>query len=208
MRKNSKGFAQIIIVIILLILIGGAVYYFTKQKINIYPKPSTATVTNTPSTIPTTKPAFVFKSSSKWTTYKVDSYGFSFDYPSDKYVVYFKSGEGDVSPGWNISDRVLDLNKTDDLTHALGLEGIFILPQSTQKSYMDYSLQTGKYQLLSDAVVDGKNAKVLSSKTADGIEHRNYVLDTKFGALVINIISESSYLPFSQKFVSSFKFTN
>jgi hypothetical protein len=122
--------------------------------------------------------------------------------------VNFNSGEGDSSLEWVVSDKPLDINNTNDFIYALGQEGVFILPQATLKSYIDYAIQSGQYKELDDVSVGGKNAKVLTNIDTFGTGHRAYALETKSGLLIINIISDTKYLLYSEKFVNSFKFTN
>lgn len=64
MRKNSKGFAQIIVVVILLILVGGAAYYLGTQKNKVMPSPSASP---TPTTLASNPPKATTDPTANWT---------------------------------------------------------------------------------------------------------------------------------------------
>lgn len=188
------------------------VFQYTLLKKQVSQPQPTPVVSPTPSSTssPTSsftigEPSLVFNSSSEWRTYIEKDFGFSFDYPSDKYVIKFQCGMD--STCWSISDKPLDLSDPQNVAYADGQEQVFIFPENNQEYYTNYLLKSGQDKLLDDIQLDGKSVKVLSFEWPGKIEGRAYLIQMKQDLLVIHIVSKSGYFPFSKKFVDSFKFT-
>jgi hypothetical protein len=222
--RKERGFAPILIIIILGIVgfvgyIGYKNYQSTNK--NKHPTPEVQTPVSTSTPIEVAKPALVFKSSAEWKTYFDNEIGFSFGYPSDKFVSKYNSQEYNLEDlNWSVSDKPIDPNKvTSDYWYGVGQEGVWLnhvnkefdvnrsdaANFNDQQHYIDYAVQSGGTRL-KDQIIGGKLAEVIEEKGYDGFLHRTYVIAMKYGLLIISIVSDPAYLPYSEKFVKSFKF--
>lgn len=221
MKKNSRGFIQIIVVILLLIVVAGAAYYFgTKNK--------TASVSPTPSptSIPTTN----------WKTYTNSEFGFNVEYPKswtsastgpNAAMDQVKAGQtisGTVTPSYD-TISFLDQNKNEQLNISIFNQYNQPYPTSVDEFKSSYFYTYGACDLRWGFVpntltliyigsesflkVEGVSSTDITNSNAPVLRGACYYGKTRAGNLVVFSTMSTQIEDFSlyDQILSTFKFT-